>query len=288
MFTCGLLMELFKKCMILKIVKRIYFAARKVLYFFVIRWVVVSYPKSGRTWVRFFLSMYEQYMLDTKGLDNVNLIFSSIGRNTSIFPLLTFDHRQAQTAILFSSVQKRIKRLKRKHILFLVRDPRDVIVSAYFDFINRSPLHQGEFKGITLSEFVRHEYLGVKRIVDFYNSMHAARSTFKTYRIFRYEDLKLEPKVSFKNLISYLSKEKVNLEALMYAIEQSSFQKMKHIEKNNLLKSGRLRAPDPSNENSYKVRKGKIGGYKDTLNTEDLVYIEKAILDLNPIFGYTK
>jgi len=38
---------------------------------------------------------------------------------------------------------------------------------------------------------------------------------------------------------------------------------------------------------SFKVRRGKVGGYQEYLSVEDLQYAAKALAQLNPLFGYS-
>ena len=44
---------------------------------------------------------------------------------------------------------------------------------------------------------------------------------------------------------------------------------------------------DPTDPETFKVRKGKVGGYVDYLDAKEIEYLDNKIeADLDPIFGY--
>jgi hypothetical protein len=47
-----------------------------------------------------------------------------------------------------------------------------------------------------------------------------------------------------------------------------------------------LQATDVADPESFKVRRGKVGGYPDYLVGDDLVYANEAMRRLEPRFGY--
>jgi len=63
---------------------------------------------------------------------------------------------------------------------------------------------------------------------------------------------------------------------------------MMRMERENSLNSGRLRPVDIDDAESYKVRKGKVGGYVDYLSDEDIGYLNQKTKTILPdYFGYT-
>ena len=66
-------------------------------------------------------------------------------------------------------------------------------------------------------------------------------------------------------------------------------QKMKNRERQNLYNSDVIgvKNEQTSNENAFKVRRGKIGGFKDYLSTQEIEAIDSIIKkNLNHEFGY--
>ena len=57
------------------------------------------------------------------------------------------------------------------------------------------------------------------------------------------------------------------------AAEFASFGNMKKMESQRKFKNKRIEPYDPSNLNSVKVRKGRVGGHKQDLSQEDLQWV---------------
>jgi hypothetical protein len=55
------------------------------------------------------------------------------------------------------------------------------------------------------------------------------------------------------------------------------------------LSGGRMVPKDRSNPNSYKVRRAKVGGYKDYFDDQQVEQIEAYVAEhLSPFFAYTR
>ena len=73
------------------------------------------------------------------------------------------------------------------------------------------------------------------------------------------------------------------------AVEFGSFGNMRSMESSDALKSGRLRARDSSDAESFKTRRGVVGGYVDYLEPEQIQWMEERLRrDLHPSFGYSE
>ncbi len=58
-------------------------------------------------------------------------------------------------------------------------------------------------------------------------------------------------------------------------------------EKKETFKSKKLKPADKSDYDSYKTRRGKVGGYRDYFSEEQIEYINDVIFNnLNPVYGY--
>ena len=76
-----------------------------------------------------------------------------------------------------------------KKVVYLTRDPRDVVVSCYFQATRRKSLFHG-----TISEFIRSDKYGIRKIVAFNRIWHAARNVPEAFLLVRYEDLHVAPR----------------------------------------------------------------------------------------------
>lgn len=170
-----------------------------------------------------------------------------------------------------------------KRVIFLVRDPRDVVVSFYHHNQKRMSFLDGADKNI--SEFIRHPRLGVPRIIEYMNFFYENRSVFKKFEIVRYRDLKQDSS-NFRRIVSFLGLS-FSEESFKYALTQSEFSKMRKAEVNQEVGEHLLTPGDQSDPNSFKVRKGRVGGYKTELNEEDQEYCIEQMKLLNPVFRYS-
>ena len=74
------------------------------------------------------------------------------------------------------------------------------------------------------------------------------------------------------------------------AVEFARYDNMKKMEQKRSfwLSGGRMKPRDRKNPNSYKVRRAKVGGYRDYFDDEQLAAIDGYVDEhLLPGFGYT-
>lgn len=63
---------------------------------------------------------------------------------------------------------------------------------------------------------------------------------------------------------------------------------MHRMERENRFASNRLRPGDPEDLESYKTRRGKVGGYRDCLSPASIDWIDRKIeSELSDSFGYS-
>jgi hypothetical protein len=110
---------------------------------------------------------------------------------------------------------------------------------------------------------------------------YPALSSFKKYHLVQYEKIRNNPFNEFEKLIEFLEKD-VNAQALKRAIEETDFQKMKAEERKGLHGNFELSHSKSNDEESFKVRKGKVGGYIDYLTDSEIAYANGAMDKLHP------
>ena len=72
---------------------------------------------------------------------------------------------------------------------------------------------------------------------------------------------------------------------LRQSVEYCPFDHLRKLETQDRFKKGSFRARNPEDLESYKTRRGKIGGYTDYLSKEDQIFIDEAIKEQNFDFG---
>jgi hypothetical protein len=254
---------------------------------------ICSYPKSGRTWVRHFLQRYYTEVTGTE----IDRRFEKLPSGPVKVPRIQVAHSAHYSllpkghshTILPSPELLRetvIPAYRGTRLCFMIRDPRDVVVSHYHHLISRDQVVDEHIDAdTTLGEFIRSKQYGIKKIIAYVNTWLEAKETYGQFHLLRYEDLHDDAKGQFRNLLEFLDPQQaVDESALALAIEESDFEKMKQKELSGTDELLRLKASD--NKDSRKVRKGKIGGYLDELESADIGYVDEAMKKLNRDFGY--
>src|SRR5690606_32471735 len=92
------------------------------------------------------------------------------------------------------SLEKGKERYEKSKVIFLVRDPRDVVVSMYFEKSKRIPARKDEtnekpFTG-TIKQFLYHEEGSIETIIEFMNIWYLNRNVPKDFMLVKYEELR--------------------------------------------------------------------------------------------------
>jgi len=244
-------------------------------------YVIVSFPKSGRTWLRYFFSRYFHFAFARQeSLDFIPKFQTKRGDPLIQFTHVGFDKPHANIEELYSAFQ-------RKTLVLLVRDPRDVVVSYYYQVINRqSNLREITDKNVSqISDFTRDPNLGIQQIINFYNSWYDVLKKRGVVQMIHYESFQRDPEKSFLKLLRLIGINEIDPNAFKSALQNSHFSNMSFKERSGLLKGPRFSNLN-ANVSERKVRKGKIGGYKDELLKVDIDYLNKKMKLLHPVFGY--
>jgi hypothetical protein len=101
----------------------------------------------------------------------------------------------------------------------------------------------------------------------------------------RYEDLQRAPEECFRQLLRFLDGNDPESDAFAHALEFSRFGNMKKLETAGAFASKILQPTDVRDPESFKVRRGKVGGFTDYLSGDDLAYANTAMTKLDPRFG---
>jgi hypothetical protein len=234
---------------------------------------LVSYPKSGNTWVRFLLANLI-HPNETVGFANINRLLPAPGVLSKRF-LKTLPRPR----ILKSHEPFDVRFRK---VIYLVRDPRDVAVSEYY-FDRKKRYITPE---MTLEQFIK-PFLAGK--TSSYGSWweHAASWIGPLYGnpaflLVRYEDLLTDPIGETAKIAEFLGI-KADEERLRAAVERSSADRMRKLEQQDADKW-------TGTKNTLKeipfVRAAKSGGWKESLPRPLVEEIEIAWFPLMNFLGY--
>jgi hypothetical protein len=242
--------------------------------------VVVSYPKSGRTFIRAMVSRLYQRRF---GIDERALLdFPMLRRAPAGVPRLLFTHA-GDAMRRPGEIRADPANYAHAKVVLVARHPGDIAVSRYFHLKHRSrDKSRQQLADQPLDTFVWADEGGIPSIVTFLDQFAALPNV----TIIRYEDFLTEPEKSLQTLADALGLETDRAD-IADAIEFGSLPNLKRRENEGYFTSSRLRQARKGDEKSGKVRSGKSGGYRAQLGPESAARID-AYVDrhLNPIFGY--
>jgi len=178
------------------------------------------------------------------------------------------------------------RELKRAKIILLARDPRDCFVSLYLQLTRRDPNAPVKLKQKTVSEMLRDEKFGMGAIISAMNDWLNEFSQRDNFTLVRYEALRASPAEHFRDLLAVLGESQPNGTIFQDALEFSRFENMQKLEAAGAFDSKILHPGDVRDPESFKVRRGKIGGYREYLSAEDQKYAADELMKLDPRFGY--
>ena len=133
---------------------------------------------------------------------------------------------------------------------------------------------------------LRDERFGIGAMVKTMNDwLHEFRDR-SNFALLRYEMIRSAAVESFHQLLEWLGETEPETSVLEQAVEFSRFENMQKMEATGAFDSKILRPGDASDVESFKVRRGKVGGFEDYLCVEDQQYAAAAMQNLNSQFGY--
>ncbi len=254
-------------------------------------YVLMSWGKSGRTWLRLMLSRFYQVRYDLP--DRAFLQFDNLKRRCPQIPSVFFTHGNYLRNYTGHWDDKRD--FYDKKILMLVRDPRDVAVSQFFQWkhrmrprkkmLNDYPLH-GE--DVSIFDFVLKHDAGLPRIVEFFNVWSRELDRMRGFHVIRYEDMRARTEAELAAALEFLGTPG-SPEQVAEAVRFAAFDHMKQLEQSRTFwSSGRRLLPgDRANPESYKVRRAVVGGYRDYFTDDEVEAIDAYVASkLSPRFGY--
>ncbi|MGK7890702.1 MAG: sulfotransferase domain-containing protein [Leptolyngbyaceae cyanobacterium] len=221
---------------------------------------LISFPRSGRTWLR---TMMGTALCDYFDLERASPeLIAELWKQDARIPSICLDH----SAIRLNDPDK----FRQKKVVLLVRDPLDIGVSMYH-FKQR----QGELKGHVLQV--------VKQVVESYNAWANYIQDHPACLLIKYEDLLATPQEVLTQIFNFIELPQVcEGEVLQQTVETCSFENMKKL------------ADDPQRSlfyrpnNSVMVRSGQAGSSKAELSQATYEELKQFVTQaLSQDFNYS-
>jgi hypothetical protein len=261
--------------------------------------LIIGHPKSGNTWLKVMLSRLYQVR---HGLPASLIVTSDeLARRHPGIPRITatnghYSYEGAVGEALGAGAPD--SPLRHKPILLLARNPLDIAVSWYFQFTRRQSAHKQELinhaiahpidrRTIGMWDFVRHSDIGLPSLIDYLNRWERNLAGLERGLMLRYEDLRAEPAPALRRVTALLG-ESFRDEEIAEAVSFGSFDNLRALESKGFFRQGGLTLRNPNDPESFKVRRAKVGGYRDYFTAEQTTELERLVAErLSPAFGYT-
>lgn len=232
----------------------------------------VSYPKSGRTWLRFMLDSYlsKLHGINVENVFQVEQLMPAAGgvewthlSSAMIYKLPYFQMGQLD-----------LEKIKGQATVLLLRNVYATMASAYYHVHDRLQLFIG-----SSSAFLRSPVYGVIKWVSFVNLFYELRAFLGPIQVIYYEAFKEDTSRQFERLLRILGYEVVP-SFLQEVLTEASFDNMKELGLSPAYSNTPLAPGDPTNPATFKVRSGTNHGFRSLFSQEDLTYIGRVVDDL--------
>lgn len=239
---------------------------------------VVSYPKSGRTWLRTMITTacavdHGVEVTDPTAVERLWLTDERL-------PRVMFDHDGDPHEHPPAAIGRDKREFAGQPVVLLARDPRDTSVSLWHHLRGREGAEVGG-----LDDFVLGEIGGVRSVIAYLNGWADPQPHPARLERVRYEDLRSDPGHHLGQVMEILGFPAPSPIAVATAVEANTFSRMKRREVEGDLRSVRFGGSegDPA---SRKVREGKVGGFRNELRPDTQERLGVLMHTLDPSYGY--
>lgn len=258
---------------------------------------IISWPQSGRTWL---ITMIGKAIYDYSGECDLATKFSPYGfgrdiKNLGSYNLHTFPREHEDQAWLktckeisfdktfLNDMYGKGNKIPAKDVncIFLVRNPRDTLVSNY----NRKTKIKNpntNFRG-TPTEFITYNRGSLQSMIYWLNVWALNFDKLNSYILVRYEDLHYQGEVELRKVLDYIGYKDIPTHIVKNAVAFANIENMRDIEK----REGNTNHSMFSKNLNF-VGNGKIGNGWNFFNDKDNEYISSYISMLDSIYGYNE
>lgn len=221
--------------------------------------LVVGYPKSGNTWICYLIS----YSLNAEydDLDEIGVHPKDPYQRKYVKG--GFDHRSYQSELGQVLKTHRLRpETNGEKVVYIVRDPRDVMISFYF-YLNN---FQNKSQNISMYEFIKKHMPDWKR--------HVTEWLDKADTIIKYEDVSANTPAALDKAFKSIGIS-IEMPILEQAEEIFNFNKLSNRKKGE-------------EDKSSFFRKGIVGDWKNHFDNSEKELLKELVGDLLIKLGYEK
>lgn len=260
--------------------------------------IIVAHPKSGNTWLKVMLTRLYGLRHGIAPEDFARYP-ALADRNPAIPRFAATNGWYSYERAIGDKLQPEApdSDLKHKPVMLLARNPLDIAVSWFFQFTKRQSAHKQELINADLAhpvdrthiemwDFVRHSDIGLNSLIDFLNYWERALAKLDHTLLTNYESLRTDPGAVLRQITALMG-DSFSDEDIQEAVDFGSFDNLRKLESEGFFRSGGLTLRNPKDPESFKVRRAKIGGYRDYFTPEQADELEALVRErLSPTLGF--
>ena len=246
-------------------------------------YIIVSYPKSGRTWLQKMI--IEAICLERGIKEKINDI-TKLSEMADLPLILSThagssweEHIQDENTVSVDDWSK----YSHAKVVFLYRDPRDILVSQYHHIVNRTG-----YMTFHKDYVIDNKNVGLLKIINFMNKwLKNSDAHSDKIMSLSYETMRQDTETDLARLFEFWDIP-VSPENIKQAIENCTLDKMRQKEKENA-DSPWMVTKKGAGSNAFHSRKGMIGEYLEFFSEDQVDQINDKINGkLDARFGYDK
>lgn len=264
------------------------------------QFLIIGHPKSGNTWLKVMISRLYQLRYDLPESKLINT--DEFARKIPEIPRLAatngvYSYESEVGKLL--ALDAADNPLRHKPVLFLARNPIDIAVSWYHQFtkrqsrakqelINHSIAHPIDRRTVQMWDFVRHSDIGLPFLIEYQNSWARNIAALPQGMLVKYEELRAEPVTTLHRIVQHMGAD-FSEQEVREAVEWGSFDNLQKLETSGTFSQGGMKLVNRNDPSTYKVRRGKVGGYRDDFEPAQVAELEALVRDnILPELGYCR
>jgi hypothetical protein len=260
--------------------------------------IIIAHPKSGNTWLKVMLTRLYS-LRHGIAAEDFSRYPSLADRNPAIPRFAATNGWYSYERAIGDKLQPEApdSDFKHKPVVLLARNPLDIAVSWFFQFTKRQSAHKQELinaelehpvdrNNIEMWEFVRNSEIGLPSLIDFLNYWDRALAGLDNKLITSYEALRADPAAVLRQITTLMGDDFSDAK-IREAVEFGAFDNLRKLESEGFFRSGGLTLRNAADPESFKVRRAKVGGYRDYFTPEQADELEALVRErLSPALGY--
>ena len=261
--------------------------------------IIIAHPKSGNTWLKVMLTRLYSLRHGISAED-FGRYPSLADRNPAMPRFAATNGWYSYERAIGDTLQPGApdSPLRHKPVILLARNPLDIAVSWYFQFTRRQSAHKQELinaelqhpvdrSDIDMWHFVRHSDIGLPSLIEFLNYWERALARLDNTLITSYEALRADPATVLRQIAALLGDSFSDAD-IREAVDFAAFDNLRKLESEGFFRSGGLTLRNAGDPDSFKVRRAKVGGYRDYFTPAQADELEALVRErLSPTLGYT-